>query len=118
MGVFKEILHSLAGIWDDVKTIKACQSPDLKRKADRFDSMAKSLDDIHLHISKVYAKTDENGQTKVHVEYAPITASITIGDAGDKDVWDKEIVAINNLNLISYDDMRRIADIVERNKQK
>ena len=113
MGVFKEILHSLAGIWADVKTIKECQSPNLKKKADRFDSIVKSLDDIHLNVSKVYSKIDDEGRTTVYVEYAPISAKIVIGDTEDGNEWDKEIVAINNLNLISYEDMRRISNVVE-----
>lgn len=118
MGVFREILHAVQGVWADVKKLQEMQDPNLKKKADRYEEITKHLNEISLSVSKVYAKTDDNGNTRVFVEYAPITATIDCGDGEHEAVYDKRIVAINMLNLIPYEDMVKISHMVEKYKLK
>ena len=118
MGVFREILHAVQGVWADVKKLQEMQDPNLKKKADRYEEISKYLNDISFSVSKVYAKTDDNGNTRVYVEYAPLVATIDCGDNEHEAVYDKKIVAINMLNIIPYEDMVKISHMVEKNKQK
>ena len=114
MGVFKEILHSLAGIWADVKVIKQMQDPTLLAKAKRYDEVSKYLSDIRLRVAKVYTKLDDEGAPLVCVEYAKEVRHIRI-DRNGGDVCDPFIVAANNLNLIPVEDMMRIKEEIEKN---
>ena len=115
MGVFKEILHSLAGIWSDVRTIKQMQDPTLAAKAKKYDEIKKYLEDVHFSVTKVYTKIDDEGAPIICVEYGKELHHIRV-DAEGNDVCDPFIVAMNNLNLIPVEDMLRIRDEIEKNK--
>lgn len=115
MGVFRNILHTLSGIWDDVKKIKSLQDPTIVEKAKRYDEMSEALKDVLFSVTKIYEKVDDNGDTDVFIEYGKETKKIKIRPNED-DEYDPFIIAMNKLNLISFDDMLRIQEAVKRNK--
>ena len=116
MGVFKEILHSLAGIWSDVKTIKQMQDPTLVEKAKRYEAMKRSLDNLRFEVTKVYTKINDEGVPTIYVEYGRQLHTIAV-DVNGEATCDPFIVAMNELNLISYEDMVRISDEMKKQKE-
>ena len=118
MGFFKTVLHSLSGIWDDVKTIKKSLTPNIVKKAELYDQIVENLDALKcsLFVSKIYSKTSDTGDTDVYVEFSTNPNIIEIKD-GKEDDYDDFMVALNKLDLISVEDMVKIKDFVERNKK-
>ena len=113
MGVFKDILSTLSGMWKDIKEIKACNSPQNVAKAKRLDEIEAVLGKISIPLDKAFARTDDQGNVVVRVKYQPIVADIVIDQATGEAWYPPIIVAMNTLDFVPYRDMVEIEHKVE-----
>lgn len=113
MGVFKDILSTLSGMWKDIKEIKACNSPQNVAKAKRLDEIEAVLGKISIPLDKAFARTDDQGNVVVRVKYQPIVADIVIDQATGEAWYPPIIVAMNTLDFVPYRDMVEVEHKVE-----
>lgn len=114
MGVFKDILSTLSGMWKDIKDIKACNNPQNVAKAKRLDEIEAVLGKISIPLDKAFARTDDKGNTVVRVKYQPIVADIVIDPATGEAWYPPIIVAMNTLDFVPYRDMVEVEHKVEK----
>lgn len=113
MGVFKDILSTLSGMWKDIKEIKACNNPQNVAKAKRLDEIEAVLGKISIPLDKAFARTDDQGNVVVRVKYQPIVADIVIDQATGEAWYPPIIVAMNTLDFVPYRDMVEVEHKVE-----
>lgn len=113
MGVFKDILSTLSGMWKDIKEIKACNSPQNVAKAKRLDEIEAVLGKISIPLDKAFARTDDQGNVVVRVKYQPIVADIVIDQATGEAWYPPIVVAMNTLDFVPYRDMVEVEHKVE-----
>lgn len=113
MGVFKDILSTLSGMWKDIKEIKACNNPQNVAKAKRLDEIEAVLGKISIPLDKAFARTDDQGNVVVRVKYQPIVADIVIDQATGEAWYPPIVVAMNTLDFVPYRDMVEVEHKVE-----
>ena len=114
MGVFKDILSTLSGMWKDIKDIKACNNPQNVAKAKRLDEIEAVLGKISIPLDKAFARTDDQGNVVIRVKYQPIVADIVIDPATGEAWYPPIIVAMNTLDFVPYRDMMEVERKVEQ----
>lgn len=113
MGVLKDMLSTLSGMWKDIKDIKACNNPQNVAKAKRLDEIEAVIGKISIPLDKAFARTDDKGNTVVRVKYQPIVADIVIDPATGEAWYPPIVVAMNTLDFVPYRDMIEVEHKVE-----
>lgn len=109
MATFKKLLKQII---DDNREIKARISPVSLEKAQKYDELRADLKHIELQVDSIKSVLDENGLFQVVVKYKPIEK--TLKNTADGLIGDEMFKAINKLDLISYKDMKKIQDSIEK----
>lgn len=97
------------------KEIKELLNPNTLEKSRKYEETAKSLSHIRLSVKSIKTYVDENARKIVAVTYEPITEHIIVYDDGEVFASDR-FKAINDLNLISGEDMNKISIAIDKSK--
>ena len=113
----------IADIRKDLKIIKETQRRIIStldgetiEKAAKYDALVRQLGALRFSVASVSKKFTENGDILLIVNYDKPHGEILITD--DDVIWDPFSSAMNELNLITYDDMAKIAEAIENNLNK
>ena len=87
---------------------------DCKIKAEKYEELSKELKNVKFGIKDVFSKYDEFGNPKVIVRYEAV-AMIEF-DSNGEPIYPENLKSINKLDLIPYDDMRKVISTVARSK--
>ncbi len=103
----------------DLKIIKETQRRILSsldtetiEKAARYDRLLVSLSALNFDVSSVVNTHDDMGNVRVIVNYGRPASEIVVNPAGEV-IWDPFASAMNDLGLIGYDGMEKIALAIE-----
>lgn len=100
----------------EIKEVVSKLSTSMSIKAMEYDKIKDFLKDIKIEVAKCNTLFDESRMEYiVKVEYKMPTITLTFDEDGDV-MLNERFRAINSLDLISMDDMDRIADSIQRAK--
>lgn len=108
MGIKKDILNETKKIQEDLKFL----TKEYQSKSQKYDEMIEYLKDIKIKVGKIELKIDNHGQLFLKVNYEMPVQEIRFDDDNNI-VENKMFKAINMLNLISFEDMRKIQVLLE-----
>lgn len=108
------------GFLKDIKEIKKTLN-NLTRstysKAQKYDDLSSRLEKIKIKVDKVGTVYDAQGNKQVKVNYSVGPLYVTIDEDGNLKA-DEMFVAINYLDLISFEDMAKIQKEIAKNSKK
>lgn len=99
------------------KIVKTQELERLRKESEELKNIKKLLSNIRLHVKKVEEVQDGDIQRKVKIVYELPIVILKYDDNG-KLIKNNFFYSINALDLISYDDMKRISKILERKEGK
>lgn len=88
-----------------------------QEKLKQYESTMNYLNDVSLKVANVRTIVDKNGSMAVEVSYS-IPKQIVCFDDENNVILNKTFKAINRLNLISFEDMKKISDKMDEAKMK
>lgn len=108
----------IADIRKDIKVLKETQRRILSsldgetiEKAAKYDALVRQLEALRFSVASVAKKYTEEGDVLIVVNYDRPVGRIIVHE--NDAIWDPLSSAMNELNLISYDDMVAIGTAVE-----
>lgn len=99
------------------KIVKTQELERLRKESEELKNIKKLLSNIRLHVKKVEEVQDGDIQRKVKIVYELPIIILKYDDNG-KLIKNNFFYSINALDLISYDDMKRISKVLERKEGK
>lgn len=81
-------------------------------KATKYERLKALLDCLSFEVSSISKTHDERGNTILIVNYGRPHSKILVSPDGQDVIWEPMATAMNELNLIGYEDMERIADAI------
>jgi uncharacterized protein YoxC len=127
MGIKKQILEEVNELRKSINYLIK-ENEELKKqvntfsdknqeKIKKYEMMMDYLNDIKVSVSNVRTIVEKNGSMVVEVSYS-IPKQIVYFDDENNVILNKTFKAINMLNLISFEDMKRISDKIDEAKMK
>lgn len=115
MGVLKNILNSVNGMWVELRELKKLQDPTNKVKAEAFDKLNETLAKAQggIKVRNISAKIDEKGNDYVEVRYQPIIERIYVDNNGETNSTPL-FKALNYSDLVSFKDQMKIRDAIDK----
>lgn len=107
----------LVEIINNENELKKALDPKRQEKAELYDEMVKQLSQVQLSVKKAYVSIREDGLYQVVVEYSVPTQYVVIDSENIANCSDT-FKAINDLNLINYEDMVRIQKKIDEAKKE
>ena len=104
----KKIILKPSSSVEDLKFL----TKEYQSKSQKYDEMIEYLKDIKIKVGKIELKIDNHGQLFLKVNYEMPVQEIRFDDDNNI-VENKMFKAINMLNLISFEDMRKIQVLLE-----
>lgn len=100
----KELRDILYEIIDVIKEKQTSQDKETLKKARMYVELREQLAQIKVKVSKIEKYADANGREHARVFYEMPVADVTLDDDGEY-LTSKSFIAINYLNLLSYEDI-------------
>lgn len=119
MGVLRNILNSINGMWKELRELKSLQDPTNKVKAESFDKLNGVLSEAQgsIRVQSVSTKIDKAGNEYVEVIYAPIAERIVPNGKGEM-ISTPRFKALNASDLVPFNDQMRIRDRIDSCSRK
>lgn len=109
----KEVTNKLSNIESKINDL----SNNTASKAKKYDELISFINEIKFDLKNVSLFVNDYGSVGVKIDYT--LPSIKIGfDEEGKIIKNNRFVAINQLNLISLEDMKKISNKIEEAKTK
>lgn len=115
-GGLEEIRKDLKNIKETQKHILAYMDGDIIKKGAEYERISALLAPLQFSVASIAKTHDDKGNVKLIINYARPSSSILITE--DDVIWDSFAAAMNELNLISYEDMEKIAEAIESSTNK
>ena len=115
-GPVSEIRDDLKKIKETERRILSALNGEAIAKAARYDELMSYLQALEFSVSRISSKYDDDGNIRIKVTFDVPSYEIAIDPNGDEN-WSPSLVAMNALNLMSYQDMMRIAEFVEKHNE-
>lgn len=115
MGVLKNILNSVNGMWVELRELKKLQDPTNKVKAEAFDKLNETLAKAQggIKVRNISAKIDEKGNDYVEIRYQPIIERVYVDNNGETNSTPL-FKALNHSDLVSFKDQMKIRDAIDK----
>lgn len=107
----------LVEIINNENELKKALDPNRQAKAELYDELVKKLSLIQLTVNKAYVTLRDDGMYQVIVEYAVPRQTLLI-DSENVVITSDTFKAINDLNLVNYDDMVKIQKKIDEAKKE
>ena len=115
-GGLEEIRKDLKAIKETQRHILGYMDGDTIRKGAEFERVSALLAPLKFSVASVVKTHDDKGNIKLIINYAKPSSTILITD--DDVIWEPFASSMNELNLISYEDMEKIAEAIESSTNK
>lgn len=102
----------LQQVLEEIKGLRKDLTGDLKKRAERLETILKLLEPIRLHVKHVATAFDDQGNPIVKVLYESEVQEVHFYP-NDEPVIDKFITSANMLNLVTYSDMEKIHSAIK-----
>lgn len=95
----------------DIKLMVANSTKENLSKAKKYDELKKLTSNVSLSVKNIVKSVDSNGNDFIRVTYNVPDVILYLDDNGDI-LHNPQFYAINMLDLISNDDMQKLADYI------
>lgn len=112
----EEIKEELWKINSELSDIRKLISAKNKAKADKYDELIERLKKVRIKVKDISSFVDDMGRKCIKVSYEVPTGYLVQEDNGEF-TSNETLRYINLLDLISLEDMRKIQDEIEKNKE-
>jgi hypothetical protein len=109
----KELISLMQEINKKVETIENELLPGTAKKAHEGEEIKRDVDNVRIKVSNNIDIIDNHGNNGIKISYEVDPIELCVDDEG-KLPYNARFVAMNKLNLLDYEDMRRISKALER----
>lgn len=114
MGLRKD----LKKIVKELESLKRDLTPEVIQKAKKYDQLIVDLEEIKFGVANVTESVDNFGNPTLKINYKVPSVELVLNDSSTDFVYGAMFRKINELNLISLEDMQKLSIKIEQTLRK